>query len=70
MDTDNEGIYVFLFLGAYVIIKKRILVVFMASIIAVLAVACASKDNNQAEHTDLQTTEANEEASEDSRRER
>ena len=52
------------------IIKKRILVVFMASIIAVLAVACASKDNNQAEHTDLQTTEANEEASEDSRRER
>ena len=47
MDTDNEGIYVFLFLGAYVIIKKRILDVFMASIIAVLAVACASAGHQE-----------------------
>ena len=47
------------------IMKRRILAVSMASIIAALTVACASNDNNQAEHTDLQTTGANEEASED-----
>ena len=44
--------------------KKRILAVSMASIIATLVVACASKDNNPTEQTDLQAT-ANEEASVD-----
>ena len=47
------------------IMKKRFLAVSMASIIAVLAVACSSKDNNQPAQADLQTTAANEASSAD-----